>query len=178
MKNTVAYQYPQQLRAIWHKGVDHYRAGNKEKATWYTEEEVSFLASIGISVQEMFDYAEDYVQHGDPDFIQAALVIDVRRAYFLNKQEGSPSSHTISMSSLPSKEASVEGIEWLPRILPKARAKLHGEMPEDLMYGCGGDRKFFKKHDIQPAEFLRIVAEYEHDDEAIIDWVKRRSADS
>ena len=35
----------------------------------------------------------------------------------------------------------IDGIAWLPRILVKARLKLRGEMPADLMYGCGGDRQ-------------------------------------
>ncbi|HKB91131.1 MAG TPA: DUF5069 domain-containing protein, partial [Opitutaceae bacterium] len=68
----------------------------------------------------------------------------------------------------------IQGIEWLPRIIPKTKAKLRGELPTSLMYGCGGDRKFFKAHDIHPAEFLSLVWRHEKNDAAIIDWVVAR----
>jgi hypothetical protein len=42
------------------------------------------------------------------------------------------------------------------------------------MYCCGGDRRFFKAHDILPAEFLSLVWRHENDDHAIIDWVLQR----
>lgn len=85
-----------------------------------------------------------------------------------------PSDTTIDMSSLPAKSDAVRGIEWLPRIVPKALAKLRGEMPDDLMYGCGGDRRFFKTHGIHPAEFLAVVSHFEKDVERIYDWVEAR----
>jgi hypothetical protein len=44
------------------------------------------------------------------------------------------------------------------------------------MYCCGGDRAFFKTHDIMPAEFLAVVARNEQNDTAIVDFVARRSA--
>jgi hypothetical protein len=44
------------------------------------------------------------------------------------------------------------------------------------MYCCGGDRRFFKAHNILPAEFLSAVWRHEGDDRAVIEWVKRRSA--
>jgi hypothetical protein len=70
----------------------------------------------------------------------------------------------------------VDGIVWLPRILPKTRAKLRGELPASMMYGCGGDRRFFKENDILPAEFLALVWRAADDDGAIIAWVKARRA--
>jgi len=78
---------------------------------------------------------------------------------------------------LPPKTDAVRGIEWLPRLLPKARAKLRGELPPSLMYCCGGDRRFFKAHDIYPAEFLSLVWRHGPDDAAIVDWVVRRSGE-
>jgi hypothetical protein len=44
------------------------------------------------------------------------------------------------------------------------------------MFGCGGDRRFFKTYDIMPAEFLALVWRHEHDAGAIVDWVARRIA--
>jgi hypothetical protein len=78
--------------------------------------------------------------------------------------------------SLPAKTDTVRGIAWLPRLLIKTRAKLRGELPPSLMYCCGGDRKFFKEHDILPAEFLALRWRYENNDGAVVDWVVRRSS--
>ena len=80
------------------------------------------------------------------------------------------------MSNLPSKDATVDGIGWLPRLIPKAEAKLRGEMPPELMYGCGGDRKFFKTHQVDPAEFLRKVWSANGNQAEIVSWVKAKSS--
>ena len=88
---------------------------------------------------------------------------------------GTSSDVVVDTGDLPPKMDAVRGIEWLPRLMPKARAKLRGEMSDDLMYCCGGDRKFFKTHNIHPAEFLAFVMEHFEDDEAIIDFVAARS---
>jgi len=76
----------------------------------------------------------------------------------------------------PDKTAAVKGIEWLPRILPKVRAKLRGELPASMMYCCGGDRRFFKTNNIHPAEFLNLAWRHIDDDNAIIDWVAARAS--
>jgi hypothetical protein len=90
-------------------------------------------------------------------------------------QKSSFSGRRISMADLPSKDAEVEGIGWLPRLIPKAEAKLRGEMPPDLMFGCGGDRKFFRTHQIDPAEFLRQVWKADGEEKEIVAWVKERT---
>jgi hypothetical protein len=68
----------------------------------------------------------------------------VRRDYFQNVQGGRASNAVLDDSSLPAKTDAVQGIAWLPRLMPKALAKLRGELPPSLMYCCGGDRRFFK----------------------------------
>ena len=90
-------------------------------------------------------------------------------------QQGHASSAVLDESKLPAKTDAIRGIEWLPRIIPKTKAKLRGELPGSLMYCCGGDRRFFKTHDILPSEFLGLVWRHEHDDAAIVDWVVKRS---
>ncbi|MFT5837141.1 MAG: hypothetical protein ACI9ZV_000645, partial [Candidatus Azotimanducaceae bacterium] len=70
----------------------------------------------------------------------------------------------------------VKGIVWLPRIMPKALAKLRGELPPETMYGCGGDRRFFKTNNIHPAEFLRAAWAYQDDQGKLIDWVVARKS--
>ena len=71
------------------------------------------------------------------------------------------------------KDATVDGIGWLPRLIPKAEAKLRGEMPPDLMYGCGGDRKFFRVNGIDPAQLLREVWQARGNNDLVIGWVKK-----
>jgi len=131
-----------------------------------------FLSSIGYSEQEFFDFVEDFARGGEPTLETALNIARVRRDYFLQEQKGIPSTHCISMEKLPSKDATVEGIGWLPRLIPKAEAKLRGEMPPDLMFGCGGDRKFFRIHQIDPADFLRKVWSAQGNEAEIVSWVK------
>jgi hypothetical protein len=161
-------------KAVWQKAVDLYRAGKNDASTYFNEEELAFLSSIGASAQEFFDFAEDFVDGGDPDFTAVAMIHDVRRAYLLEVQNGSTSSEQLDPSTLPSKDSEAEGIRWLPRIILKAKAKLRGELHPDIMYSCGGDRHFFEENDIHASEFLRVVWENENDDQAIVDWVVRR----
>ena len=172
MKN---YDYQKQLHAVWEKAVKLYSGGQRDASTYFSPEETAFLDSIGASAQEIYDFAEDYAGAGEPDFTSVAMMHDVRRSYFLEVQKGQMSNRMIDMNTLPAKDAEVEGIRWLPRIIPKAKVKLRGELDPDLMYGCGGDRNFFKEHDIHPAEFLRLVWANEDNEQAVIAWVARRS---
>ena len=124
----------------------------------------------------MYDYAEDHNNGGEPGYDRALAIETVRRDYFLNVQQGKPSSVVLDESKMPAKADAVQGIEWLPRIIPKTKAKLRGELPKSLMYSCGGDRRFFKTHDIHPAEFLSLVWRNGDNDAATVDWVVKRSA--
>ena len=101
---------------------------------------------------------------------------DLEGVRFLVVQNGKPSKETIDMDSLPEREAELGGIEWLPRIIAKARAKLPGEMPQELMYCCGGDRAFLREHGIHPADFLREVWAAGEDDQRILKYVKKYAA--
>jgi len=168
------YDYQKKLHAVWESAVEAYRAGEREPASMFDGADTAFLISCGLSQQEMYDYAEDYVSDGEPDFATVAMVTAVRRAYFIEEQQGRVSPNRMDSSKLPPKDAQARGIVWLPRIIEKARAKLRGELPADTMYGCGGDRKFLKTNDIHPAEFLGIVWNQENDEEEIHDWVERR----
>jgi hypothetical protein len=164
-----------ELKAIWQKATTQYASGQRGSAGYFTAEETTFLQSIGHSAQEVYDFAEDWVNSGEPDFETFLLIAAQRRHYYLNHMGGQTSDHVVDTGDLPSKTDSVAGIEWLPRLLPKARAKLRGEMSDDLMYCCGGDRRFFKQHQIHPAEFLACVIDHFEDDKAIIDFVLLRS---
>ena len=170
------FDFPLRFRAIYDRAVSLYAQGKRGADNFFTPEEKSFLAANGITPQHMYDYAEDHNGYnGEPGFEQALGIELVRRDYFLNSQRGRASTTTLDEGKLPAKADAVRGIAWLPRLLPKARAKLRGELPASLMYCCGGDRKFFKEHDILPAEFLALVWRNENNDDAIVDWVARRS---
>jgi hypothetical protein len=161
---------------LFQASVDKYKAGHQKAAGLVDEKGAAFLASIGYTGQEFFDFVEDFAKGGEPTLETALKIAAVRREYFLQVQHGVRSTHVIDMDKLPSKDAQVEGISWLPRLLPKAEAKLRGEMPPELMYGCGGDRRFFRENHVDPAEFLRTVWKANGNAADVIAWVKARKA--
>jgi len=171
------YTFCQQFRALHDKAVSLYAAGRRGAGTFFTSDEFVFLVTNGITAQNMYDYAEDHNNYDGAPGCDIALGIElVRRDYFLNVQHGKPSAIVLDVDKMPAKTDAVRGIEWLPRLIPKARAKLRGELPASLMYCCGGDRRFFMQHNILPCEFLTLVWRAGDDDDAIIDWVESRSA--
>ncbi len=169
------YTFADQFRALYDKAVRLYAAGQRGADTIFDATERAWLAANGLRAQDFYDYAEDQLAGGEPGYDRALAMETVRRDYFLNAQGGRPSGRVLDESTLPPKDAAVEGISWLPRIIPKTKAKLRGELPPSLMFSCGGDRRFFKEHDIHPAEFLALVWRHENDDAAIIRWVVARS---
>jgi hypothetical protein len=173
MKN---YDFPDKFRELYDKAVALYAQGQREAGKYFLAGEKTWLAANGITAQHLYDYAEDQNNGGEPGYDKALGIEGVRRDYFINVQRGKASSAVLDEEKMPAKTEAARGIEWLPRIIPKAKAKLRGELPASLMYCCGGDRRFFKEHDIFPPEFLSLVWRHEHDDQAIIDWVVNRSA--
>ena len=173
MKN---YDFAAKFRAVYDHAVAQYAKGGRDASKFFDSNQTAFLAANGISAQHLYDYAEDHVAGGEPGYDNALTIEVVRRSYFLNVQGGIASTTFLDESMLPGKTEAVSGIEWLPRIIPKAKAKLRGELPASLMYCCGGDRRFFKAHDILPAEFLGAVWRFEHNDAGLIDWVVKQSA--
>jgi hypothetical protein len=168
------YEFPARFRALYHQAVESYAKGQRSAAALFGADDQAWLAANGLTPQHMYDYAEDHNNYAGEPGLEHALGIElIRRDYFLNVQGGQPSGTTLEEPKLPAKDVQVKGIAWLPRLLPKARAKLRGELPSSLMYCCGGDRKFFKAHNLLPAEFLAAV--WRHDDNAVVDWVVRRN---
>jgi hypothetical protein len=163
--------FADRFRALYDHAVNAYAAGQRDPASLFDAETTAYLAAQGLTAQNLYDYAEDQHEYGEPGYDRALAVELVRRDYFLNAQRGQPSGRVIDPAQMPAKTDAVQGIAWLPRLIPKAKAKLRGELPPTLMYGCGGDRRFFKEHAIEPAEFLSLVQRHEHDDAAIVAWV-------
>jgi hypothetical protein len=168
------YDYPTRLKAIWTKAVAQHQAGNRQPETYFDAKTLAELASIGLNTMDVYDYAEDFVAYAEPDFETFLMVSEVRRDYFLNIQKGIASTEVLDPATLPPRTEAVDGIVWLPRLMPKAQAKLRGELSAETMYGCGGDRRFFKVNQIHSAEFLRVVWAYSQDESKIIDWIKSR----
>jgi hypothetical protein len=172
------YDFPTHFRALYDQAVALYSQGRRGADGYFSPDEKAWLARNGLTSQNLYDYAEDDVAGGEPGFAHALLIESARRKYFLIVQGAKPSAVVLDEASLPAKTEAVAGIEWLPRLIPKAKAKLKGELPPSLMYCCGGDRRFFKAHDILPAEFLALVWQNGDNDAATVAWVAARSAGS
>ena len=174
----MSYSFHLEISRIWQKAVNLYKNGHKEPQNFPIEDELSLLADYGMTKMDVFDYVEDWCLHQEPDIMTFILVHYERWNYFTEVQKRKPSIKQLDPSTLPAKSEHAGGVAWLPRILPKTRAKLRGELPDEVMYGCGGDRQFFQLNNIHPAEFLRVVRNYDDDDQRIIDWVLTRKNSS
>ena len=144
--------------------------------SYYTSEELDFLKSIGYKPRELFDFVEDFADESVPSPSTALLIAAVRRDYFNVMQNGEASSHEVTRDDIPSFGEEVGGIAYLPRIIAKAEAKLKGELHPDLMFSCGGDRKFLRENNLHPADFLRNVWAADGDGQKIADFVKSSTA--
>lgn len=169
------YTFAEQLHVLYNKAAKLYPTGQRDASSYFDSTEKAFLAANGLTPQNLYDYAEDDTGGNGPGWDKAIAIEMIRRDYFLNAQNGKTSTDVIDESKMPAKTDELKGISWLPRIIPKAKAKLRGELPASLMYCCGGDRRFFQEHDINPAEFLSVVWRNENNDSAIVDWVAGRS---
>ncbi len=169
------YDFPIQFRALYDKAVALYAKGERDPKKYFDKAQSKWLAANGITAQHVYDYAEDENSAGEPGFGHAVLIESARHNFFFNVQHGKASTVVLEEARMPAKTDTVKGIEWLPRIIPKSKAKLRGELPDSLMYCCGGDRRFFKAHDILPSEFLGVVWRNGDNDAATVDWVVARS---
>jgi hypothetical protein len=123
------YTFSATFRAVHERAAARVAKGGATAANLLDAADVAFLAANGITAQHLFDYVDDLANYGEPSFDHAHGIELVRRDYFLNAQDGRPSSITLDVAAMPAKSATVRGISWLPRLLPKARAKLRGELP-------------------------------------------------
>lgn len=169
--------WDEQFLLLFRRCLDLYQGGNNDFTSYYDAKELSFLQEIGCKPRELFDFVEDLADEGTPSESTALLIAAVRRDYFLIKQDGILSQHEISTGDLPTFGDMLDGITYLPRILTKARAKLRGELDPDIMFGCGGDRKFLRDHgNIHPADFLRHVWASGDNDQHIIAYLRAQSS--
>ena len=120
--NDVHWYLP--LRKLFAAAVAKYQKGQRGAETYFDAKGEAYLASIGQTPQEIYDFAEDHARGGEPDWETVLLISAVRRDYFLVVQEGIASTRVIDMAALPPKDAALDGIVWLPRLIEKAEAKL------------------------------------------------------
>ncbi len=173
-----AYRWYLELKQLFVLALERYRVGERDPIRFFSGGQADYLASIGMTPQELYDFAEDHAKYDDgPDWETVLLVAAARRDYFLTVQHGKASTQTVSTDALPAKDAQLEGIPWLPRLIKKADAKLRGEMSADLMFGCGGDRNFFREHHLHPADFLRHVWASHGDEQKVLAYVKSTRAE-
>ena len=163
------------FQQLFDRAVTTYKGGTRDPDQLLSKEESIFLASIGTSPQEVYDFVEDWIEDSEPTPETIRQITGIRRDYFLTVQDGTSSSKKLSSASLPSPGDTLGGYRWLPRIIEKARAKLRGELPPDIMYGCGMDRPFLRKNNIEPPEFLKVVWEAGEDREKILEFVNKRA---
>lgn len=141
---------------LYDKCLTQYQSGNTDFNSYYTDEDLTFLASIGCKPRELFDFVEDFGDSQTPTRSTALLVAAVRRDYFLVMQKGKLSAKETTSNEISGRQEAFEGIGYLPRIVDKAMIKLKGELDPDLMFGCGGDRRFLRENgNIPMADFLR-----------------------
>ncbi len=173
--NDESRDWVEEFRTLFANKVTVYNNGTKKAEAMFSKEEEAFLRSIGATPQEIFDFVEDWCDDGTPDPETALAITKIRRDYFFQEQQGQFPEKSIREGEFPSRSASLAGLEWFPRIIEKARAKLRGELPPDIMYSCGGDRRFLNKVNIDPIEFLKKVWEAGDDVDHIAEFVKDRS---
>ncbi|MEJ6568085.1 MAG: hypothetical protein QNL80_04410 [Akkermansiaceae bacterium] len=153
-----------------------YQGGNTDYLNYYSSEDLCFLESIGYKLRELFDFVEDLADEGIPSETSALLIAAARRDYFINVQGGQKSDKEITRDEIPSFGEKIGGFAYLPRIIAKGEAKLRGELHPDLMFSCGGDRKFLQENQIHAADFLRHLWSANGDYEKLISFVKESTA--
>lgn len=169
------YDYHTRLKALWDKGVEDYHNGGRVPGAYLTEEEQAFLSEIGANEQDLYDYTDDSIRYGEPDFEMFWAVQSMRFNYFRMIMKNRQGDYTAPMEAYSPKNAEINGIPWLPRIIEKAKRKLRGELNPDIMYGCGGDRQFCKTHNLHLAEFLQLVWTHWDNHQAIAAYIEAHS---
>lgn len=176
----MTYTWDTTFTELFARCLERYRSGDEDFENYYSDADLAFLDSIGYKKRELFDFVEDHADSGgtEPSLGTALLVASVRRDFLNVIQKGKKSDQVILPDDLPARDSELGGHIWLPRIIVKARGKLHGELDPEIMYGCGGDRKFLRSHDLHPAEFLRAVWAARDNDNEVLAYVNQYGSGS
>lgn len=163
--------------ALFDRCSARFQSGDVDFENYYTPADLAFLSEIGCQPREFFDFVEDFCGEGEPSISTALLVAAVRRDYFQTVQKCVPSDVRLTANDIPTFGDELDGMAYLPRLLAKGRAKLRGELDPNLMFACGGDRRFLRNHgDLHPADFLRHLWAAGDHDQKVVDWIKAQQA--
>ena len=88
-----------EFRKVWDRGVAAWEAGRKSARTMFGPADVAFLASIGCTPQELFDFVDDSLRYDDVDFETVLAVTAIRREYFLEVMQGKPTGRVVQPSA-------------------------------------------------------------------------------
>lgn len=153
-------QWDNQFMKIFRDAVARfYEHPGTPKTQFFLPEECQFLSTIGCTANELYDYVKDYATLGAPSPSTILLIVATRRCFFLTSQRGiSGNAEPVTENDLPAETDDFQEIVYLPRLMRKAEAKLHGTLGDGLMYYCEKDREFLRTHgDIHPADFLQLT---------------------
>lgn len=142
---------------VHRQAVEAYRTGCREPHAILPAALLEASQSAGVSARVVFDYAEDFAGCGEPTAEDFAEIAEIRAAEFRRCGEEMSPPRIVPERALPLRSDEWEGIPWLPRIFAKARCFLAGTLADEVMFGCGGDRAFVKRHGISLPGFLRAV---------------------
>lgn len=167
-------EWNDRFMALFREAVERYLLNPQTPADrFYLPEEQNFLSTIGYQPAEMHGYVREYAEKGAPSPSTALLIAAVRRHYFLNAMRGiSGNAKPITAADLPAETDEFQEIAYLPLIIRKAEAKLHGTLAADIMYGDAKDREFLRTHgDFHLADFLQLAAAARSDRQRLVSAV-------
>src|SRR5436190_14437900 len=100
--------WKQEFRNVWDRGVAAWKNGRRSARTMFSADDAVFLAGIGCTPQELFDFVDDSLNFGDLDYETALAVTEIRRRYFIEVMGGTPTGRIVPMNALPAKWAKVD----------------------------------------------------------------------
>ncbi len=164
-------EWNDQFMQVFRDAVERFHASPSRRAEqFFLPNEIAFLESIGYHRNELFAYVQAYAQEGNPSPTMALLIAAARRSFFMIAQRGIHGKmQMLSESQLPREYEVFQDMPYMPRLIRKAEAKLHGNLDPSIMYYCAQDRAFLKKNgNIHPADFLYLVWNARGDRQKII----------
>src|SRR5262249_61539089 len=66
------------FRNVYQRGVLAWKEGRRTAAAMFQKPDVTFLAGIGCTAQELFDFVDDAQRYGEPDFTTALAIAEIR----------------------------------------------------------------------------------------------------
>ena len=167
-------EWNDRFMALFREAVERYLLNPQTPADrFYLPEEQDFLSTIGYQPAEMYGYVREYAEKGAPSPSTALMIAAVRRHFFRNAMRGfSGNAKPITAADLPDESEELQEIAYLPRIIRKAEAKIHGTLAADIMYGDEKDREFLRTHgDFHLADFLQLAAAARSDRQRLVSAV-------